>query len=186
MNVENRGWHEEEIGFNHPYEAVPVPIVRDGMIKSPAVADGGFVPAVILDTSTRQDVANMLLEHLPEGPGQCSSSWGRKQQATSDQLHLILQFTKPIPSVVILEFDLNKHTALIDKIIQSGHLYLFSGEPGDKLSDPSVLNNSPSILVEVPSPDFKPEWEEIYDLHLEKKGLSKKQIQELKNKFRAL
>ncbi len=71
-------WRREAVRVRHPAEAEPVPIVADAGIATVAVGDGRMIPLLILDTSRRPDIEDMVkAHHALEGQGDVKAQWGR-------------------------------------------------------------------------------------------------------------
>jgi hypothetical protein len=135
----------------------PVPIVAEGAIVSAGVADNKLIAIVIIDTTDRPDIDELVRvhEHLP--PGDVVVQWGALSGA-KDSVALILKFKRPIETVVVLNFDLNAFGGTVDLIISSRALYLQPGRPGEK---PSTTFGNPKILAEVPETGFREKWKAI-------------------------
>lgn len=148
----------QTITLNHPRERVPVAIVGDGSIATVGVGEGRMVPLVILDTRERQDLAEFIRLHQFITAGDVAVSWN-KFDRNPDVISLVLRFSKPSETVVIIPFDLRKsHAILVEQILASRGLYIQAGEPGDRLRhDP----NRPKVIVEIPDLDFGADWEKM-------------------------
>lgn len=145
------------VGAHHQREWTPVRIVGEGAVAGSGVADGKMIPVLIVDTSQRPDIDELVRvhEHLP--PGDASSQWGQLK-GTKDSVALVLSFTRPSAVVVILNFDLRAHGGSVDLILASRALYLQPGREGDRLS--TTLRHK-KILVEVPETGFSEYWAKI-------------------------
>lgn len=171
------------VPIKHPREAKPVRIVGDGAIAGRAVADGKLVPVLILDTTHRPDIEELVRihEHLP--PGDAISQWC-KLKDTHNAIALVLSFVRPSEVIVALNFDLALHGGLVDLILVSKALYLQPGKDGDRLS--TTMTNS-RIIVEVPETGFREHWEQMkYDSLVKDfrgRGLSKRQAKHAAAEF---
>lgn len=152
-------WRRKPIPLRHMDEAKPVPIVSDALMATCGLADGRLIPLFILDTSERPDIDDMIQAHRHLGGGDVRSAWGRPARFEKSKIRLILTVVKPSQCVTILEFDVARQGGVVDQIVQAQGLYLQGGRPGDRLA--STLDND-RILVEVPSREFRPEWEHIH------------------------
>lgn len=156
-------------------EKVPVPIISDPAVATRGVGDGRTIPVLIIDTSQRPDLEDMVNAHKHLGSGDVQIGWFSPSRFDTKKIGLLLQFTKPSQCTCILEFNLMTHKAVIYLIIRTEGLYLQPGKLGDRLS--STLNN-PRILCEIPSKNFKKEWEKIHRKvifkDLRKGGMSRK------------
>lgn len=167
-------WHYENVRFNDPAEAKPLRIIHDGGIASQGLGEGRLFPLIIIDTSARPDVQDMITAHKNVGPGDATTGWA-KLSKTKQFLSLFLSITRPSQCNVIIEFDLYNQAILVDAIVQAQGLYLQSGKDGDRLATTLKVDK---VLIEVDSLGFKHEWEKIYvetAKHvLHKSGLSRK------------
>ena len=153
-------WHREAVPVQHPAEAEPVPIVADAVIGTVAVGDGRMIPLLILDTSKRSDIDDMVnAHHHIRGQGDVDVSWGRPDTFfDTGAVTLLLTFKKPSRCLILLHFDIRKYGGLVDNIIRSQGLYIQPGRPGDRAR--TTLDN-PRVLAEVPSREFQPEWDSM-------------------------
>ena len=165
-------WYKEKFNINHKIEKIPVPIVSDAAMASRDIADGKFIPLVIIDTTTRPDIEDLIKAHGSLGPGDANSSWGRISK-NKNLLNLILEFKKPSKCVLILEFDIVRQGIIIDQIVTTKGLYIQYGREGDRFS--STVDH-PRIFVEIPSPAFREGWNKIFHKALEKDGKKNKKM----------
>jgi hypothetical protein len=140
-------------------EAKPVPIVSDASMATRGLADGRLIPLFIIDTSERPDIDDMIQAHRHLGAGDARSAWSLPSRFDKSRIRLILTVVKPSHCVTVLEFDIARQGGVVDQIVQSQGLYLQGGRPGDRLA--STLDND-RILVEVPSREFRSEWDRIF------------------------
>ena len=138
----------------------PVPIVADASIGNVAVGDGRMIPLLILDTSKRPDIEDMVkAEHHMRSQGDLTASWGRPDTFfDTGTVILILTFEKPSRCLILLQFDIEQYGGIVDNIILSQGLYIQPGRPGDRVR---TTRDNPRILAEVPSREFQPEWNNI-------------------------
>lgn len=167
-------WTKQTIPITNALEKDPVPIVWDAAVACRGVGDGRMLPLLIIDTSRRPDIETMILAHKQTGPGDVSSSWSIPSRFDKSRVCLVLVQTKPSHCVIILEFNVQEQGGILDQIIQAQGVYLQPGRPGDRLAN--TLNKE-KILVEVPSKQFRSEWDQIFRKQLRKKfrgeGLSR-------------
>lgn len=155
-------------------ELVPVPIAWDAGSTVRGIADGRLLPVLILDTTTRPDIEDMIQAHGELGQGDVESGWSSEPHFDESGVRLVLIFKKPSRCVIVIDFELPRQGVLVDQIVRTGGVWLQAGRPGDRL----VTNlDKPLVLAEVPSPSFKAEWDKIYLKALVKgfrrRGLSK-------------
>lgn len=162
---------------------LPVRIIADGIIASRGVGGGRMVPLVIVDSTQRPEVNEIvrLHEHLP--PGDATTQWGTRVR-TRGKIALFLHFSRPMSINLLLEFGLPTQAGLVDQIITAKCLYLQPGSDGDRLA---ATLDSPRILIEMPSTGFENDWEQI--LHssiaadLRQKGLPRRDSREAAKEF---
>lgn len=134
-----------------------VPIVADGSIAAGSVADGRMLPLVIIDTTNRSDLDELvrLHDHLP--PGDVTFRWSEVVD-NDDQVALVLEFVRPVEARAILVFSIEHEGILVDAALSGAGMYLQPGRPGDRLKHDL---QRPKILVEIPADDFRDRWEKI-------------------------
>ena len=136
----------------------PVPIVADASIANVAVGDGRMIPLLILDTSKRPDIEDMVeaLDTNIRSQGDHTSSWGRPDTFfDTGTVILILTFEKPSRCLILLQFDIEQYGGIVDNIIHSQGLYIQPGRPGDRVR---TTRDNPRVLAEVSSREFQLEW----------------------------
>ena len=153
-------WHRKAVPIQHPDEADPVPIVSDACIATVPVGDGRMIPLLILDTSKRPDIEDMVkTHHHMGGQGDVTVSWARPDTFfDTGAVSLILTFEKPSRCLIVLQFEIRHYSGVVDQIIRSQGLYIQPGRPGDRLR--TTMDN-PRVLTEVPSREFQPTWESM-------------------------
>ena len=157
-------WHKADIALPNLESAKPVPIVGDGAIATVILGEGRTIPVVIIDTSERSDVEDLVKAQEQQPPGDVQRQWGRLSRSKR-YIALVLAFERPSNILLILEFDIVKQGILIESILTTKALYIQPGRKGDRLS--STLDNN-RILVEVPELGFREEWRKIWHKELEK------------------
>lgn len=177
-------WNRQTIPISSPLEKQPVPIVWDATVASVGVGEGKMIPLLILDTSRRPDIETMLLAHKHSGPGDVISGWSIPSRFNTSHVSLVLEQTKPSHCVIILEFNVADRGGVVDQIVQAQGVYIQSGREGDRLAN--TLDKQ-RILVEVPTRDFKSEWDKIFRKQLRKKfrrdGLSRQAAKNAVDEF---
>lgn len=163
--------------LNHPRERLLVPIVADAFMLSAGVAEGRAIPVLILDTSLRPDIDDLVRAHEHLGPGDAKTLWvysgllGRRHQK------LIVEFERPQRCVIVLQFSIAEHGGIVDQIVQSELVYLQPGRPGDRLKN---TTNCPRVTVEVSTDDFRKHWDRIWRREIgrdfRKRGLSRARV----------
>lgn len=133
-----------------------VPIVGDAAIAGP-VADGRLLPVLILDTSARPEVAELIRVHRHLPSGDARSQWGSSRN-DDDVVLLQLWFEQPVAADVILPFSIERQAILVESMLSGGGVYLQAGRPGDRLME---RMGEPRILVDLPDTGFRPSWDDL-------------------------
>lgn len=139
-------------------EAKAVPIAGNAAIATIGTGHGRLIPLVILDTTERPDLAEVIRvqRHLLEGD--VVVQWGQLPKRLS-HIALLLRFTRPAAGVAIIEFDIAEQGILVEHTIVSQALYIQAGKTGDRL----IYDlNLPKMLIEVPDTGFRPYWDKLY------------------------
>ena len=147
------------IPLRHPAEGKPVPIVSDAVYGTQPVSEGAMVPLLILDTTERPDISDMISAHRYGGQGDVKSVWAAPSRWGGDRIRLVLTVVRPSHCVIVLEFEIVRQGGLVDQIVQTELLYLQAGRPGDRLI--STLANE-RVILEVPSREFRAAWDSIF------------------------
>ncbi len=177
-------WHKEAIQLGNKAEKEPVPIVSDAAVATRGLADGRIIPVLIIDTSFRPDIEDMIRAHKHIGAGDAKSVWSIPSRFDKSRIFLVLTMIKPSRCVIILEFNIARQGGVVDQIIHAQGLYIQPGKEGDRLS--STIDNE-RILVEVPSRHFRKEWDDILRKAITKdfqrKGLSRNDAKKATESF---
>jgi hypothetical protein len=152
-------WRQVAVPLRHPAEAAPVPIVADGAIATRGYADGRLLSFLILDTTARPDIDALILAHRDLRAGDASSQWGGRSRFDDRGIRLLIRFKSPSECTILLDFDIVTQGGTVDRIVQTGGLYIQNGRPGDRLSR---THSRPYISIEIPSKDFRTEWDRIF------------------------
>lgn len=162
----------------------PVEIIADGVVSSSDWAEARPIPAIMLDASSRPDIAEYIKAHSNQPPGDIITQWARRLFSSKNVI-LFLQSTRPIPTKFAIEFSVQDHHTIIEGILISKGLYLQTGTRGDKVSNNLFL--MPSILIEVPGTGFAQTWGKILQKSLnskfKKQGLSHKNAKIATNEY---
>lgn len=152
-------WKRAAIPLQSEVEAQPVQIVWDAVVAVHGLAGGRLIPLVILDTTARPDIVEMVRLHGHLGPGDAVSSWSLPSRWTVDRLYLRITITKPILCTMLIEFGFPKWAGTLDQIVRAQAVYIQPGQSGDRFV---TTLESQRLLVEVPSREFRPEWDRIF------------------------
>lgn len=165
-------WRNHEILLKG-IDSTPIPIVADAGIATCTTGEGRIIPLVIIDTSARPDIENLVRAHEKLPPGDAEIRWGQFKES-KDKIALIIQFKRPSEAMLILEFNINNQGGLIDFILKAKALYIQPGREGDRFV--ATMENS-RILVEIPEIGFQDVWKDIWQeaiiKELRKRGLSR-------------
>lgn len=148
-----------------------VPVVKDGAIATKDTGDGKLIPVVIVDTSKRQDLLNLIRVHQESHIGDVTSTWGETKKA----MYLVLDFERPMELTVALKFHIPTQGSLVEGILNARGFYLQSRETG-----PTVVQglSREKIIVEVSPETRSPNWDKIFYnssvKSFREKGLSKR------------
>ena len=163
-------WQKKKIQLNNKVEALPVPIISDAVVATQGTADGRIIPVLILDTSLRPDIEDMVKAHKLLGAGDVKSGWSIPSKINTKNISLILTFLKPSCCIIIIQFDIVHQGGVLDQIIQAQGLYIQPGKKGDRLR--STINHD-RVLVEVPSKHFRKDWDKLFFKGLVKNFMNK-------------
>ena len=167
-------WQKIAIQLSNKAEKEPVPIVSDAAVATRGLADGRIIPVLIIDTSLRPDIEDMIKAHKHVGAGDANSAWSIPSRFDKSRIILVLTIIKPSRCVIILEFNIARQGGVVDQIIHAQGLYIQPGKVGDRLT--STIDNE-RLLVEVPSRHFRKEWDNVLRKAItkdfQKKGLSR-------------
>jgi hypothetical protein len=131
-----------------------IPIVHDGAIAG-AIADGRLLPVLLIDTSERPDVRELLRVHEHLGSGDVEFDWGLSLESKDDVI-LHLRFLRPMEVHVLLLFDVRHQAILVEGILSGGGIYLQDARPGDRLS---TTLDAHRVLIELPDTGFRAVWD---------------------------
>jgi hypothetical protein len=148
----------QTMAMNKAEEARVVPIVGDAAIATVGVGHGRLIPLIIIDTTGRPDLAEMILMHKHFPPGDVVVQWGVLPNPF-DHIALVLRFQRPIACAAVVEFEIVKQGIFVEHILQSNALYIQAGKPGDRLKHDL---ERPKMLIEVPDTGIRAEWDKHY------------------------
>jgi hypothetical protein len=148
-----------EIEISHPREARPVPIVSDAAISTRGLHGGRQLPVLLLDTSTRPDVAEYIRIHETLGPGDIKFQWGQIE-GHEGTVAVFITCIRPMQLFFVLEFNIVKQGILVEQALTGEGIYLTRAEgPDDRL-----INNldRPKVIFELGDSGFRKYWDEIF------------------------
>jgi len=163
------------IHFRTPREAQLVLIVSDALLGTVAVSDGRMVPVLILDTTDRPDIDDLVRAHKVFQSGDSRSMLGFPSRWRHKTVCLGINFVRPQTCGIYLEFDIVSQGAIVEQIVHNELLYIQPGRPGDRLKH-NV--DAPRILVEVPFREMAGVWDiawrEALTRNFRKRGVSRR------------
>src|SRR5437870_539522 len=144
-----------ELQIHHAREARPVRIVADAAVSTRGTHGGRLLPMVLLDTSDRPDIEELIRVHQSLGPGDVKILWG-KVEGHEGTVALFLTFIRPIELLMVLEFDIVKQGSLVDQALTGQGIYLTQARQQDDrfMKDP----DRPKLIVDVPDTGFGKTW----------------------------
>jgi hypothetical protein len=134
-----------------------LPIVADAALAAP-VAEGSLVPVLIVDTSYRPDIAELIRVHEFLPPGDVASQWALVDKQP-DTVALLLDFVRPIHTRAVLLFSIERQAILVESALTAKAIYLQSGNAGDLFSQNL---DQPRILIEIPPESFRAKWDQVF------------------------
>jgi hypothetical protein len=134
-----------------------VPIVGDAAIACP-VAEAIMIPLVIIDTSDRPDVAEIIRVHEHLHPGDVRIRWAGVEGHPDDVL-LVLNFERPIEAQAVLHFSIETQGIIVESALTAKAIYLQTGKRGDRLIHDL---DRPKLLVELPDVEFRSHWNRLF------------------------
>src|SRR5713226_5528070 len=120
------------IHFRTPREAELVPVVSDALLGTVAVSDGRMVPVLILDTTNRPDIDDLVRAHRIFESGDATSMLGFPSRWRHKTVCLGINFVRPQTCGIYLEFDIVSQGVIVDQVVQNELLYIQPGRPGDR------------------------------------------------------
>jgi hypothetical protein len=134
-----------------------IPVIADAAIAGP-IADGRMLPVLILDTSGRPDVDELIRVHRHLGDGNVWSQWATSRD-DNDQVALHLRFDRPMDVEMALTMSIRAQGVLVEMILSTRAAYLLAGRPGDRLI---TKLEAPRVLVEIAETGFRPHWNRLF------------------------
>jgi hypothetical protein len=148
-----------EMQLRNPREARPIRIVADAAISTRGVHGGRLLPLVLLDTSERPDVAELIRAHEALGPGDHLVQWGQIDGHVGT-VALFLKFIRPVELFMALEFDVVRQGILVEQTLTGQGIYIARAESNDDRWKKNP--NRPSVIVEVGDTGFRTKWDDIF------------------------
>lgn len=172
-----------KISFRTKYEATFPKIVADAAIATVLLGEGRLIPLLIIDTSDRPDIEELVRVHEHVKTGDVEGQWA-EVKGRKGKIYLILEFHRPTVLKIVLEFDIETQGGLVDLALTAGGLYVQPGREGDRFM---TTPDHPRILVQVSETGFRSHWEHLFLKHLvgrfRRNGLSRPQAKRAARKF---
>lgn len=167
-----RKW--KEILLHHPREANPVRIVADAAISTGGLHGGRLLPVILLDTSERPDIAELIRLHESLGPGDVKVQWGglKNHEGT---VALFINFIRPVEAFMVLEFDIVRQGILVEQVLTAKGICIARAE---NTEDRLMKNfDRPKVIVEIGDTGYRETWDDLFYKHVvqkfRKRGLSR-------------
>jgi hypothetical protein len=133
------------------------PIVSDGTIATNGFGGGRFMPVLLLDTTSRPDVDELIRVHSIVKDGDVNTQWAIPEKEPNS-VALIVEFLRPMNLGIVLVFDLETQGGFADLIFRSKMLYLQSAKHGYRLKNSL---GAPQIGFEVTAQGYGQSWDEM-------------------------
>ena len=163
-----------EIPVHHPREVQSVRIVADAAVSTRGLHGGRLLPLLLLDTTGRPDIAELIRVHETFGTGDVKVQWGQVQ-GHEGTVALFLNFIRPLELFVVLEFDIVRQGILVEHALSGQGIYLARAEHEQDRIGNNL--NRPKVIIDVLDTGFAETWNDLFHKHLaqdfRKKGLSR-------------
>ncbi len=116
-----------------------------------------MVPVLIVDTSRRPEVAELIRVHSLLPAGDATSVWAVSQD-DDDTVFLALRFARPMELDMMLRFSITQQPMLVDAMLVSGRVCLQAGVAGDRLI---TTMDAKRLVVDLPDSDFRSVWDRL-------------------------
>jgi hypothetical protein len=134
-----------------------VKVANDAAIASEGMADGRFVPVIIVDATNRPDLHELARIHGYIDGGDVECCWCCPR-GEPDVVALSLDFIRPLSTRAHILFDVRKYGGLVDTLIYCRGFYFQPGAPGDRFA---TSIDAPRILIEIGDLEFDEDWNRI-------------------------
>lgn len=142
-----------------------VTIVADAALSTRGRMGGRLIPLVILDTSERPDLDELIRVHqVSTTLGDVTFQWG-EIDGHEGHIALVLTFVRPIETIAVIEFDIVRHGILVQQTLMGRGLFIQAGRRGDRFIKDI---NRPKVLLEIGDTGFDKEWDELFHKYLNK------------------
>ena len=153
------GWKRTAIQFRIDLERESVPIINDRAMISYGLASSRMIPLLIIDTSMRPDIEDIVRFYNYHGIGDVVVAWALTSSCDKNHILFILTMRRPSRCVVILQFNIERQARVLDQIIHAQAVYIQAGRIGDRLK--TTINNY-RMLVDLSTKQVEGPWEGIF------------------------
>lgn len=141
-----------------------LPVVADGLLSHPNWNGGRMLPCLIVPAEEQDPFAQLCKLQSQVPPGDVGSVWSWRL-LDSGHVYLELDFHRPVPNKITVQFNVSRQGGLVSGILASRAVYLQPSCFGSKVSE--GLSN-PALLIEVPA-GAPPGWDRRFHKQLSKR-----------------
>jgi hypothetical protein len=144
-----RKWNPQKrwITVNKPHETKPVPIVADAALAMGAIGDGRLIPLVIVDTTERPDLEELIRVQQYVPAGDITVQWGEVEGRPKKCSANALVYET---DAAIRDSGIQRRQAgHVDQIMSANGLYIQAGRPGDRFVHNTELRSLSKSLIRV-------------------------------------
>jgi hypothetical protein len=143
----------------------PVRIIADAAVSTRGFHGGRLLPLLLLDTSERPDIAELIHVHQYCEPGDHRVQWDQIS-GHEGTVAVFLNFIRPLEFFMSLEFDIVKQGILVEQALIGQGIYLAEAEACNDRFAKNV--DRPKIIVELPDTGYREVWDKLFQKHLTK------------------
>ncbi|MDH6236277.1 hypothetical protein [Cryobacterium sp. CG_9.6] len=136
------------------------PVVSDAALAT-NIVEGALVPVLVLDTSVRPDLTELIRIHQHIDAGDIVFAWA----ANGDNVQLLIDFLRPVEASAVIPLSIERQAILVDMMLQAKAVYLQAGKPGERFRDHF---SDPRVLVELPHTGMEKLWDNKFLRQMEK------------------
>ncbi|PNG56040.1 MULTISPECIES: hypothetical protein [unclassified Variovorax] len=121
------------------------PVIADGLMLHPDWNGGRVLPCLIIPAEETDPFAQLCKLQPQVPPGDVESAWAWRV-LDAGHVYLKLNFERPVPNNVTVQFDVRRQWGLVSGILATRAVYLQPSCFGSKISE-GFFN--PALLIEV-------------------------------------
>jgi hypothetical protein len=140
------------------------PVIADGMLSHPNWNGGRMLPCLIIPAEEQDPFAQLCKLQSQVPPGDVGSVWSWRL-LDAGRVYLKLDFQRPAPNKMTVQFDVSRQGGLVSGILQTRAVYLQPSCFGSKVSEGF---SNPALLIEV-SAGAPPAWDRKFHQQLSKR-----------------